>query len=129
MTTPLWVTRTDVEEVHEAIIEIGGGSHGLRDAPLLESALARPQNLYVYGEIDLFVLAASYAEGIARNHPFIDGNKRTAFLTADLFLADNGQHLNKAHGHEYAQLMESLSQGLTTRDDAAQHFRVNCRPL
>jgi len=120
MTTPLWVTRTDVDAAHEAIIEIGGGSHGLRDAPLLESALARPQNLYVYGEIDLFVLAASYAEGIARNHPFIDGNKRTAFLTADLFLADNGQH---------AQLMESLSQGLTTRDDAAQHFRVNCRPL
>lgn len=128
MIAPVWVTRIDVEAVHEDIIGIGGGSHGLRDAPLLESALARPRNLHAYGETDLFVLAASYAEGIARNHPFIDGNKRTAFLTADLFLTDNGQHLNRAQGHEYAELMENLSQGLATRDDAAQHFRANSRP-
>ncbi|MEQ9347262.1 MAG: type II toxin-antitoxin system death-on-curing family toxin [Thalassospira sp.] len=129
MIEPEWVTRADVEAIHEQIIEIGGGSHGLRDAPLLESALARPQNLHAYGETDIFLLAASYPEGIARNHPFIDGNKRTAFLTADLFLTDNGQHLNMAPGLEYVDLMESLSQGLTTRDETAQHFRANSQPV
>ena len=71
---PKWVTRQLVEYIHEGVIEIGGGAYGLRDAALLESALARPQNLQAYGETDIFELAASYAEGIARNHAFVDGN-------------------------------------------------------
>ena len=66
MIDPKWVTRRLVEYIHEGVIEIGGGAHGLRDAALLESALARPQNLHAYSETDIFELAASYAEGIAR---------------------------------------------------------------
>lgn len=128
MTAPTWVTRVDVEAIHETMIEIGGGSYCLRDAALLESALARPQNLYAYGKTNIFLLAASYSEGIARNHPFIDGNKRTALLTADLFLADNGLHLNKAIGLTYVEMMERLGQGLMTRDEAADIFRMNCQP-
>tara|TARA_R110001583_G_scaffold152416_1_gene304240 strand:+ start:22731 stop:23120 length:390 start_codon:yes stop_codon:yes gene_type:complete len=128
VTAPTWVTRVDVEAIHETMIEIGGGSYGLRDAALLESALARPQNLYAYGKTNIFLLAASYSEGIARNHPFIDGNKRTALLTADLFLADNGLHLNKAIGLTYVEMMERLGQGLMTRDEAADIFRMNCQP-
>lgn len=128
MTAPTWVTRVDVEAIHETMIEIGGGSYGLRDAALLESALARPQNLYAYGKTNIFLLAASYSERIARNHPFIDGNKRTALLTADLFLADNGLHLNKAIGLTYVEMMERLGQGLMTRDEAADIFRMNCQP-
>ena len=79
MTQPKWVTLQLVEFIHEGVIEVGGGSHGLRDAALLESALSRPQNQHAYGETDTFQLAASYAGGISRNHAFVDGNKRTAF--------------------------------------------------
>ena len=123
MSNPRWVSREDVEAIHENMIDIGGGARGLRDASLLESALARPQNLYAYGETDIFLLAASYAEGISRNHPFVDGNKRTAFATADVFLADNGHNLNRSNGHQHADMMEQLGQGKISREDAAKHFR------
>ena len=111
------------------MIDIGGGAHGLRDPALLDSALARPQNLRAYGEEDTFQLAASYAEAISRNHPFMDGNKRTAFATADIFLAENGYHLDRAKGHEHAALLEKLGQGQITREDAAEHLREHSRPL
>ena len=81
------------------------------------------------GETDLFALAASYAEAIARNHPFVDGNKRTAFATADLFLAENGYSLDQAKGQEHAEMMEQLGQGKISREDAAQHLREHSRPL
>ncbi|QBY01100.1 type II toxin-antitoxin system death-on-curing family toxin [Rhodophyticola sp. CCM32] len=123
MSEPKWMSREDVEAIHETMVDIGGGMYGLRDADLLESALARPQNLHAYGENDHFQLAASYAEGIARNHPFVDGNKRTAFATADIFLAENGHNLNRAKGHEHAEMMEQLGQGNISREDAAGHFR------
>lgn len=90
MIDPKWVTRQLAEYIHECVIEIGGGSYGLRDGALLESELARLQNLQAYGETDIFQLAASYAEGIARNHTFVDGNKRTAFFVASDFLEQNG---------------------------------------
>jgi len=123
MNEPIWVSREDIEFIHEQMIEIGGGAFGLREADLLESALARPQNQHAYGEDDLFHLAASYAEAISRNHPFVDGNKRTAFATADLFLFENGYQLNKAINHEHADMMERLGQGLIGREDAAEHLR------
>ena len=129
MSEPRWLEREDVEAIHEQMIDIGGGAHGLRDPALLESALARPKNLHAYGEDDTFQLAASYAEGIARNHAFVDGNKRTAFATADLFLAENGHHLDQAKGHEHAEMMEKLGQGQITREDAAEHLREHSRPL
>ena len=129
MNDPKWISRDTVEVIHETMIDIGGGSRGLRDATLLESALARPQNQQAYGETDLFALAASYAEAIARNHPFVDGNKRTAFATADLFLAENGYSLDQAKGQEHAEMMEQLGQGKISREDAAQHLREHSRPL
>nr|WP_321443443.1 type II toxin-antitoxin system death-on-curing family toxin [uncultured Cohaesibacter sp.] len=129
MTDPKWVSEELVARLHERVIDIGGGAQGIRDKGLLNSALARPQNLYAYGEEDCFQLAASYAEGIARNHPFIDGNKRTAFQTADLFLALNGYDLDAARGVEHADMMEQLGQGLISRDEAATHFQAYCQKV
>ena len=123
MTSPKWVTRQQVEFIHNAVIEMAGGAHGLRDAALLESALARPQNQYTYGETDTFQLAASYAEAISRNHAFVDGNKRTAFYVAVDFLEQNGFQLQAAKGLEHAEMMELLGQGKITRDQAAAHLR------
>jgi len=129
MTLPKWVTRQQVEFIHEGVIEIGGGSHGLRDAALLESALARPQNQYAYGETDTFQLAASYAEGISRNHAFVDGNKRTAFYVASDFLEQNGYELQAAKDHEHAEMMEQLGQGKISREAAAMHLREHSNIL
>jgi len=129
MTQPKWVTRQLVEFIHEGVIEIGGGSHGLRDAALLESALARPQNQYAYGETDRFQLAASYAEGISRNHAFVDGNKRTAFYVASDFLEQNGYELQAAKGFEHAEMMEQLGQGKVSREEAAAHLRAHSNVL
>jgi len=126
---PKWVSRADVEATHATMIEIGGGSYGLRDEGLLESALARPHNLHAYGESYTFQLAASYAEGIARNHPFVDGNKRTALATADLFLADNGQNFNRAKGQEHAEMMEKFGQGQISREEAAGYLKQHSQPL
>ena len=129
MNEPKWMTRGDVEAIHEGVIEVGGGAHGLRDPALLESALARPRNLHAYGEHDHFQLAASYAEGISRNHAFVDGNKRTAFQTSHQFLKDNDHQLDQAKGHEHAAMMEQLGQGQISREDAADHFREHSRSL
>lgn len=82
--TPMSISKEQVLYIHTTAIKKNGGSFGVRDVGLLESALARPENFYAYGEQDLFLLAAAYAEGIARNHPFIDGNKRTAYTAAGL---------------------------------------------
>jgi len=129
MILPKWVTRQQVEFIHEGVIEIGGGSHGLRDAALLESALARPQNQHAYGETDTFQLAASYAEGISRNHAFVDGNKRTAFYVASDFLEQNGYELQAAKGHEHAEMMEQLGQGKISREEAAEHLQAHSNAL
>jgi death-on-curing protein len=76
--------------LHDEQLAEHGGAQGLRDDNLLESALAKPRNLFAYGEPDFFELAASYAAGLVRNHPFVDGNKRTSFVLAALFLTLNG---------------------------------------
>ncbi len=85
--------RAVVVAVHEAQLAEHGGDSGTRDAGLLDSALARPANLLAYGKPDVFALAAAYGYGISRNHPFIDGNKRTGFVAAELFLRLNGYQL------------------------------------
>ena len=87
---PVWVERAAVKMLHDESLALHGGAGGLREAGLLDSALARPQNLRAYGEADAAALAAAYAFGIIKNHPFIDGNKRTGFLAATLFLEANG---------------------------------------
>jgi death on curing protein len=88
-----WLATEVVVAIHEAQLAEHGGSAGTRDAGLLESALARPQNLVTYGNPDTAGLAAAYGFGIARNHPFVDGNKRTAFVAAELFLRLNAFQL------------------------------------
>lgn len=85
-----WLDAAVLRAVHEEQLAEHGGAPGTRDEGLFESALARPQQLAHYGEPDAADLAASYAFGIARNHPFVDGNKRTAFVALELFLALNG---------------------------------------
>ena len=89
MREPLWVLREVVLDLHEQSLAQFGGSAGIRDEGLLDSALARPQNLLAYGKPTLFDLAASYGFGLVKNHPFIDGNKRTGFMAAFVFLGIN----------------------------------------
>jgi death-on-curing protein len=88
-----WLDAEVLLAVHEEQLAEHGGAPGTRDAGLFESALARPRHLAVYGTPDVAELAAAYGYGIARNHPFIDGNKRTAFVAVELFLALNGHEL------------------------------------
>ena len=85
-----WIDRKLLELLHDESLAMHGGASGLRDAGLLDSALARPLNLAAYGEPDLAALAASYAFGLAQNHPFVDGNKRVGFVLGVLFLEING---------------------------------------
>jgi len=97
----------------------------LRDSGLLDSALARPRNLHSYGETNIFKLAATYAEALSQNHPFIDGNKRVAFVSAGLFLDANGYELLPSKGDEHADMIKNLAQGGITRDEAAQYLKEN----
>jgi len=90
MKEPVWLNRIDCLAIHEMMLAQHGGLAGVRDEGLLESALAKPQNLFAYGSPILADLAASYAAGIIHNHPFLDGNKRTGFLVAAAFLELNG---------------------------------------
>jgi death-on-curing protein len=87
---PAWIDLSVVLAIHDEQLAEHGGATELRDLHLLESTLARPRNLYAYESVSLAALAASYAYGIAINHPFLDGNKRTSFVVAELFLAVNG---------------------------------------
>lgn len=86
---PVWLDATDALAIHDRQLAEHGGGTGVRDPGMLESALGRPVNRWAYGEDDRCALAAAYAFGVARNHPFIDGNKRTAWVLARLFLALN----------------------------------------
>jgi death-on-curing protein len=89
MPEPAWVEIEIVLDIHEEQLALFGGPGGIRDTGLLESALARAHNLFAYGESDPAKLAAAYAFGIARNHPFVDGNKRTSLATLLVFLGLN----------------------------------------
>ena len=89
----VWLDIGTVRDIHDEQLAMHGGAAGVRDEGLLESALARPLNLASYGEPDVAELAAAYAIAIARNHPFIDGNKRTAWVSCMVFLAMNGLQL------------------------------------
>jgi death on curing protein len=91
MRTPIWLSRAAVLAMHAESLAAHGGSDGVRDLGLLESALARPRHLFAYAGTDLCRLAAAYGHGIAKNHPFVDGNKRAAFLATTVFLERNGR--------------------------------------
>ena len=93
MKEPYWIPREVVLAIHEQSLVQHGGSGGIRDQGLLDSALGRPQNLFAYEQASIFVMAAAYASGIIRNHPFVDGNKRTGFVVCAVFLERNGYEL------------------------------------
>jgi death-on-curing protein len=117
-----WVSRAEIEAVHERQIAEHGGGSGTRDHGLLESAIARPQNLAHYGEPDAAELSASLAFGIARNHPFVDGNKRSAWVGARLFLRLNGIDL-KFDKSEATLMMQRLAAGELSEAGVAAWFR------
>ena len=117
-----WVSLKAALTAHaEQIAEHGGGS-GVRDLGMLESAMARPQQRAAYENPDLAGLAAAYAFGIARNHPFVDGNKRTAAVVSELFLAMNGYELSAGNA-EVAVAFLALAAGELTEQEMADWFR------
>jgi death-on-curing protein len=124
---PIWVLRAVVEAVHDAQLAEHGGASGVRDAGLLESALARPANLHAYGESALCLIAAAYAFGIVRDHPFVDGNERTAFLTAYVFLRLNGLDL-VADEIGATTSMLALASGEMTQAEFATWLGDNAKP-
>lgn len=122
MTEPEWIGVAVALAIHEEQIAEHGGGDGLRDRGLLESALARPRNAWGYGVTDLCALAASLGHGIARNHPFVDGNKRTAFVAVETFLILNGMELG-APDAECVVAMLDLAAGEMTEDEFALWLR------
>jgi death on curing protein len=121
---PIWITKSTVLKSHTAQLEEHGGSDGIRDESLLDSALAKPHNVFAYGQdIDIFTLAASYAFGIARNHAFIDGNKRTANVVSEAFLYLNGWRVPASDGDKYFAFLH-LADGSLSEEEMAEWFRV-----
>jgi death on curing protein len=120
----VWLLEEAVRSVHSRQISEHGGSPGIRDEGLLLSALARPQNLAAYGDPppDLAALAASYAFGIARNHPYIDGNKRVALVAARTFLLINGADLEASQEEKYVTFLR-LAEGRLSEDELAEWIR------
>lgn len=120
----VWVREDVVRAVHLRQLAEHGGGEGVRDEGLLRSALARPRNLLAYGDPppDLAALAASYAYGIARNHPFVDGNKRTALVVCRLFLLLNGADLTAPQEEKYSTFLR-LAAGELTEDELALWLR------
>jgi len=117
MSKPVWIDERDALALHDRLLALDGGPPGVRDIGLLRCALARPQQLQAYGDNpDIVEMAAAYIAGIIRNHPFIDGNKRTGFLLGVLFLELNGFHFT-ATEESAAQAILSLAAG--TLDESA----------
>lgn len=117
-----WISEASALAAHrEQLMEHGGGD-GVRDLALFESAMARPQNLAAYGDPDAAQLVASYAFGLAKNHPFVDGNKRTAAVVSEGFLGKNGYVLT-ARNAEVAAIFESLAAGEVSEDELVDWFR------
>jgi death-on-curing protein len=124
VTEPEWLDTDIVLDIHAEQLAIFGGGDGMRDLGLLESALARPLNKFAYGETDIAALAAAYAFGIARNHPFVDGNKRAAFGAMIVFLGLNGIDLDVPPEDATAIILE-VAAGEIEEDGLARWLRDN----
>lgn len=125
---PVWLSTAVVLAMHGRMLAEHGGSSGLRDHGLLESALARPRQLLAYGNPDLCDLAAAYATGIIRNHPFVDGNKRSGFLSAYVFLAANGVRLT-ASELDTVQVVTLVAASEIDEAEFAAWLRKNSDPI
>lgn len=126
MKAPTWLGKGFVLVLHEELLADFGGSAGVRDEGMLESALARPLNLFEYERPSLFDLAAAYAFGIVGNHPFIDGNKRTGFMAAYVFLGRNGWQLTASEADATAATL-ALAAKQMTEGEFGTWLKENCR--
>jgi len=126
MKEPAWVPDDFVLALHDDLLAGFGGASGIRDEGLLESALARPHHLFAYEKPDLFTLAAAYISGLVRNHPFLDGNKRTAFMVGYSFLSRNGKELSGTETEATAIMLDLASRNITEEELAAWLWK-NCR--
>jgi death-on-curing protein len=122
-----WIDRRALLLLHDESIAEHGGAAGIRDEGLLDSALARPLNLMAYGDPDWAELAASYGVGLAKNHPFVDGNKRAAFLAVGLFLALNGHRLVATQA-DATLTMLAVAAGSLDEPGFAAWLRTHSRP-
>lgn len=121
-----WVDARVVLAIHDRQLAEHGGADGIRDSGAIDSALARPENLAAYGNPDVAELAAAYIYGLAKNHGFVDGNKRTAWVTARVFLADNGLSLD-FDAADAVQLMEGVAADRITESELAIWLRSRLR--
>lgn len=123
---PEWITLDDALWIHGELIRGFGGSSGVRDQGLLESALARPRDVFAYESQDLCVLAAACAHSLAKNHPFVDGNKRVAFVVARIFLGMNGIAFDPPEA-EAVVMVEGLASGAVTEKQFASWIEKHSR--
>ena len=125
MKEPAWVPKDFALALHEDLLAEYGGAPGIRDEALFESALARPHHLFAYENPDIFTLATAYSSGLVRNHPFIDGNTRTAFMIAYAFLSRNGNELTAPEAEATAIILDLACRKIT-EEDLAAWLRKNC---
>lgn len=125
MKEPVWLDHADCLAIHEIMLTQHGGLAGVRDQGLLESALAKPQNLFAHGSPTLAEMAASYAAGIILNHPFLDGNKRTGFMVAATFLELNGLVFT-ASEESVVEKTLALAAGKLKASGYAAWLKANC---
>ena len=125
MKEPFWLSKPVILAIQNALLARFGGLEGLRDEGLLESALGRPLQLFHYGQPGLFDLAAAYAHGIVKNHPFLDGNKRAGFMAAYTFLGVNGYRLDATEEEAVLQTL-ALAAGGIGADEYAAWLAASC---
>jgi death-on-curing protein len=125
MSEPVWITPEDCLSFHDKILARFGGSGGVRDRGLLESALARPQHRFSCEQPSIFELAATYAHGIVKNHPFVDGNTRTGLLAAAVFLEANGKRFTASEEDAVVQTL-ALAAGAINADEFAVWLEKAC---
>jgi death-on-curing protein len=126
MSKPAWITREECLAIHELMLAQHGGLPGVRDKGLLESALSKPQNQFAYAKATHAEMAAAYAAGMILNHPFVDGNKRTGFMVAAVFLEVNGYKL-VATEESVVENTLALAAGKMGEKDYAAWLKVNSR--
>jgi death-on-curing protein len=122
---PVWLLKVAVIAIHERLLSEFGGPPGIRDEGLLDSALARPENPLAYGQHTVFEFAAAYAFGVVKNHPFVDGNKRTGFTIAIVFLESNGATFTASEADAAIQTL-ALAAGDLDESGYAAWLRANC---
>ncbi len=132
MIEPIWISRSAIEAIHHELTEEFEGEPGIRREELLDAAISRPKHLFTLGEQNLCFLAATYSLGIARNNPFYDSNKRTAFMAAYVFLRINGHELVVQNSH-VVEIMMDLAAGEMNEEEYKRwledHLELDCEAL